>query len=411
MKDLWRRAWRADAYLLVALASALATMVLLPLTLAVALTVAVGGIGLLLLPRWFRVLGAWARAHLAYAASHLGVPAPEAALAPARDARSLRRSRTTRRLLTWMPLFTLSGLGAGLVAVLATGSVLEAALSLLWWVDPAGHEHDLYGVPIGGEGWGVALAVCAVHLATACVLARWALPPLARLHARLSVRLLTPSEAEVLTARVDELHRTRAGVVDAHGAELRRIERDLHDGTQARLVAIAMQLGVAREAVEAAESDPAVAALLRDAHRGTEEAMAELRDVIRGIYPPILADRGLDGALAALVARTTVPTRLEAEELGTLPVAVETAAFYVVTEAVSNAVRHSGAGSITVRLSRDERALRIAVRDDGSGGVDEGRGTGVSGIRHRVAALDGRVRVTSPTGGPTEVDVELPCAS
>ncbi|MEV2276197.1 histidine kinase [Nocardiopsis sp. NPDC049922] len=409
MKDLWERAWRADAYLLVAFASALATMVLLPLTLAVALTVAAGGIGLVLLPRWFRALGAWARAHLAYAASHLGVPVPEAALTPVHDIRSLPRSRTTRRLLTWMPLFTLSGLGTGLVAVFATVSVLAGAQSLFWWLHPEGYAPTLYGLPV--EGWGTALVSVAENLLVAVVLAGWALPPLARLHARLSVRLLTPSENEVLSARVAELSRTRAGVVDAHGAELRRIERDLHDGTQARLVAIAMQLGVAREALEAAESDPAVAALLRDAHRGTEEAMAELRDVIRGIYPPILADRGLDGALAALVARTTVPTRLDAEALGTLPVAVETAAYYVVTEAVANAVRHSGAESITVRLSRDDRALRVAVRDDGSGGVDEERGTGVTGIRHRVAALDGRVRVTSPMGGPTEIEVELPCAS
>ncbi|WP_116243877.1 sensor histidine kinase [Nocardiopsis sp. FIRDI 009] len=409
MKDLWERAWRSDAYLLVALVSAMATLVLLPLTLAVAVTVAAGGIGLLLLPRWFRVLGAWARAHLAHAASYLGVAVPEAALAPVDDVRSLPRSRTTRRLLTWMPLFTLSGLGTGLVAVVATASPLAAARSLLWWLFPEGWEATLYGLPV--DGWGTALAGVVIHLGVAYVLARWALPPLARLHARLSVRLLTPSEAEVLAARVDELSRTRAGVVDAHGAELRRIERDLHDGTQARLVAIAMQLGVAREAVEAAEADPAVATLLRDAHRGTEEAMAELREVIRGIYPPILADRGLAGALAALVARTTVPTRLDADDLGRLPVAVETAAYYVVTEAVANAARHSGAESITVRLTRDGHTLRVTVRDDGSGGVDETRGSGVSGIRHRVAALDGRVRVDSPAGGPTEVGVELPCAS
>ncbi|OLT26716.1 hypothetical protein BJF83_03045 [Nocardiopsis sp. CNR-923] len=130
MKDLWRRVWRADAYLLAALVSGLATLVLLPLTLAVALTVAAGGIGLVLLSWWFRGLGAWARLHLRHASSVLDVPVPEAAFTPARDIRSLPRSRTARRLLAWMPLFAPSGLGTGLVAVLATGSVLEAALSL-----------------------------------------------------------------------------------------------------------------------------------------------------------------------------------------------------------------------------------------------------------------------------------------
>ena len=218
---------------------------------------------------------------------------------------------------------------------------------------------------------------------------------------------MEPSEAETLAVQVDELQRTRADVVDTHGAELRRIERDLHDGTQARLVAIAMQLGLAQEG----EADPHIAELIERAHRGTEEAMVELRDVIRGIHPPILADRGLPGALTALAGRTTLPVRLDVTDPGELPVAVETAVYYAVTEAVTNAVRHSGATSISICLTREDGTLRAEVFDDGHGGADEEAGSGIQGVRRRVAALDGDVSVVSPAGGPTVIGMVLPCGS
>ncbi|WDZ92002.1 sensor histidine kinase [Nocardiopsis sp. HUAS JQ3] len=405
MGAVWRRALRASTYLLVVLGSGLVTLAMLPLTLAVALTIPLGGLGFVLLPRWVGLLGRWASWHQRWASRFLGVPVPRVGGREASGFRELWGRPSTRRVLLWLPAFAPTSTVLGLVGLLALAMPLSAPQYLFWWAVPREEPLQLLWLPV--LDWGTALVTGVAYAVIGCGLGLGAAVPAARAHARMTLALLAPTEAELLAARVDELSRTRADVVDAHGAELRRIERDLHDGTQARLVAIAMQLGVAREAVE----NPAVAALLRNAHEGAEEAMAELREVIQGIYPPILADRGLSGALTALAARTTVPTRLDVGELGELPVAVETAAYFVVTESVTNAVKHSGAGEVSVRLERAGGVLRVTVRDDGSGGVDEERGSGVRGLRRRVAALDGTVRVDSPAGGPTVIDVEMPCGS
>lgn len=406
MNDVWAQSLRASGYLLLAFGSGLAMLVALPLTLVVLLTVPIGGIGFLLLPPWLAAMGALATWFQGQASRLLAVQVPDVPGPGATGFRGLWREPSTRRVLLWMPVFTVVSLVAGLLGLFAVALPVSTAQFLFWWAVPEGQEPQFLWFP--ADSWGTALTTVAVQLVLGIVFFRWAVVPTATLHARLNLRLLAPTEAELLAARVDELSRTRADVVDAHGAELRRIERDLHDGTQARLVSIAMQLGVAREALA---ENPALAALLKNAHEGTEEAMTELREVIRGIYPPILADRGLAGALSALVARTTVETTLDVGELGPLPVSAETAAYFVVTEAVTNAVRHSGAREIRVRLERADGCLRVSVRDDGAGGVDESRGTGVTGIRRRVAALDGTVRVDSPAGGPTVVEVELPCGS
>ncbi|MEV8014779.1 sensor histidine kinase [Streptomyces sp. NPDC086554] len=214
-----------------------------------------------------------------------------------------------------------------------------------------------------------------------------------------------------LTERVEELTVTRAGAVAAHGAELRRIERDLHDGTQARLVSLSMRVGLAKRAYE---KDPEAAKkLLDDAQTQAEEALAELRHVVRGIHPPILTDRGLVGAVRALAAGSglDVAVREDGVEAGPrAPAAVEAAAYFVVAEALTNAAKHSGAGAASVELSRGVGVLSISVRDEGRGGADEAGGSGLLGVRRRVAALDGTVEVTSPVGGPTVIEVELPCA-
>ncbi|WP_026116554.1 sensor histidine kinase [Nocardiopsis valliformis] len=417
MRDVWGRALRACGYLLLALGAGMLTLLVLPFTLVVALTIPVSGVGLFVFPRWLRLVARWADWNRGRAARLLRVEVPELSLPAEQSVLALLRRPAMLRLLLWTPVFALVSMVFGLLGLLGPGMMLNPAQMLMWWAFPPDLQPMQFGLPI--DGWGIALGVAAVQLVAGTVITVWVVPPAARLHARLCVRLLAPSERErreELATRVDELQRTRAGVVDAHGAELRRIERDLHDGTQARLVAIAMQLGVAKEAV----ADPTVAALLEQAHTGTEEAMSELRDVIRGIYPPILADRGLPGALAALAGRTTLPVRLDVTDPGTLPVAVETAAYYAVTESVTNAVRHSGADSVTVRLSREGMTgaegkqgdlLALTVTDDGRGGVDETAGSGIQGLRRRVAALDGRVSVHSPEGGPTVIGVELPCGS
>lgn len=247
---------------------------------------------------------------------------------------------------------------------------------------------------------------------------------LADLEANWSTALLRPSPQALLAARVERLTATRADAVAAHGAELRRIERDLHDGAQARLVSLSMRIGLAKRAYD---RDPdAARRLLDDAQEQAEEALAELRHLVRGIHPPILTDRGLTGAVRALAAgsdlRVTVDVDGLADDGPRAPAAVEAAGYFVVAEALTNAARHSGSPTATVRLARTRRGLRVSVTDEGRGGVDElnaagapGRGatdeggSGLLGLRRRVAALDGTVRVSSPVGGPTVIEVELPC--
>ncbi|MZD09835.1 sensor histidine kinase [Streptomyces sp. SID5785] len=234
---------------------------------------------------------------------------------------------------------------------------------------------------------------------------------LADVDAAWSRALLGPAPgARELAARVTELTESRAGAVAAHGAELRRIERDLHDGAQARLVALSMRIGLARRAYD---KDPdAARRLLDDAQDQAEEALAELRHVVRGIHPPILTDRGLVGAVRALAAGSGLDVAVRddgVEAGGRAPAAVEAAAYFVVAEAVTNAAKHSGGPRAEVRLARTERGLTVRVADEGRGGADESGGSGLLGMRRRVAALDGNVRLSSPVGGPTVIEVELPC--
>jgi signal transduction histidine kinase len=316
----------------------------------------------------------------------------------------------TWRVLWWLCVYIATSLAFGLVVVLCLGNAVAAAFTVpLWWVFPADARLRFFFDGVSLSGWDTALTLGTVQVLTFAALTYWVVPPLTRFHARICVALLTPSAAERLAHRVEALTETRADAMKAHGAELRRIERDLHDGTQARLVAIAMRLGAARESL--GEDPETVDRLLREAHEGTEEAMAELRDVIRTIYPPILADRGLAGALAALGARSAIATRVDIGDLGRVPAAVEAVAYFTIAEALTNTAKHSQAFQSTVRVARDGELLSIEVTDDGIGGAEETLGTGLAGIRHRVLAFDGTVHIHSPAGGPTTITVSLPCGS
>jgi signal transduction histidine kinase len=211
-----------------------------------------------------------------------------------------------------------------------------------------------------------------------------------------------------LEERIDVLETTRAGAVDVQESELRRIERDLHDGAQARLVALGMNLGMAEQKL--ASDLGGARELVTEARLGVEEALRELRDLARGIHPPVLTDRGLEAAIASLTDRSPIPVFVTAAIAERPPAAVETAAYFVAAEGLTNAAKHAGATRIDVRIVREPTRLVLEVADDGRGGADPG-GSGLSGLRRRVEALDGTLTIASPSSAGTTLRAELPCVS
>ena len=228
---------------------------------------------------------------------------------------------------------------------------------------------------------------------------------LATLDARIARECFGPSERELLERRIHELAASRAAVVQAVDAERRRIERDLHDGIQQRLVALGMLLGRARRGRSPEQAD----ALLRQAHEDSRDILAELREVTWRVYPSALDSLGLEEALGGVSERCGIPVRTEFDVGGPLPQPVQTAAYFVVSESVTNAAKHSSATAVSVRVVLRGRVLTVRVQDNGKGGANPA-GSGLSGLRSRTAALDGVLRVDSPEGGPTTITAELPCA-
>jgi signal transduction histidine kinase len=296
-------------------------------------------------------------------------------------------------------------------------SVVTFAVAISWWsvalallALPA-YNSDL---PRGGAdlfGWVVrgtpALAVAVAAGLFLLVQAPHVTVGQATAQAWIGRALLGPSRRS-LTARVGELERSRSRVVAAGDTERRRIERDLHDGAQARLVSLAMELGRAK--ARFAEDPEGAKVLLDQAHEEAKAALVELRSLVRGVHPPVLSDRGLDAALSGLAALCPVPVTVEVE-LGARPSStVEAVAYFVVAESLTNVAKHSGARRATVVVRSEGHGLRVFVRDDGRGGADPA-GAGLSGLADRVQAMDGRLTVSSPPGGPTLIEVELPCGS
>ncbi|GAA1311689.1 sensor histidine kinase [Saccharothrix xinjiangensis] len=227
-------------------------------------------------------------------------------------------------------------------------------------------------------------------------------------HAALARAVLGPSRTSLLSAETERLSASRARGVEAAEAERRRIERDLHDGAQQRLVAVAMGLGRARGKLD---TDPESArALIAEAHADAKLAISELRDLARGIYPSVLGDRGLDAALSSLAARCPVPVAVEVDVEPRPPTAVESTAYFTVAEALTNLAKHSGATAAHVSVTRTENSVVVEVVDDGRGGAQARPGGGLAGLADRAATIDGVVVVLSPVGGPTVIRAELPCA-
>jgi signal transduction histidine kinase len=338
------------------------------------------------------------------AALVLGGPIAAAYRPPSEDRRIAARLRAAAhdpqrwKDLAYLVMLGEVGLVCGTIWAVLWGMALGSlTLPAWWWAMPDDalylwFQIDTFQESIGAAAIGVACLPVAV----------FAQRPLALAQAHLARWLLGPS----LAARVERLTETRAGAVDAAAAELQRIERDLHDGAQARLVALAMDLGMAEERFH---RDPEGAReLVGEAHREAKRALSELRDLARGMRPSLLAERGLGPAITALAARSPVPIAATIDVPRKPPAQVETAAWFVVSEALANAAKHSGARRAAVWLSVRGGNLQVEVVDDGRGGADPG-GAGLKGLAQRVEALDGTLEVDSPPGGPTVMRALLPC--
>ncbi len=309
--------------------------------------------------------------------------------------------------LAWHLFVSIFTFAAGVVALTLWASALWAIAYPFYWsfvprsaLPELGNQRlDTWQFAIAVLGAGIALAVLTAWI---CAAMAWAQVALARI-------FLAPSDRQRLAARVEDLTRTRAAAADVQAAELQRIERDLHDGAQARLVAVTMELGRARERLD---DDPELAReLVESAHREAAAAIVELRELVAGIFPAVLADRGLDAAVSSVASASSVPVTVHVSVDGRLPAAAEVVAYFVVAEAIANVGKHSHAEHAAIRIDRSGDLVVVEVEDDGDGGADRSNGSGLRGLADRVAALDGRLLVSSPTGGPTIVRAEIPCVS
>ena len=231
---------------------------------------------------------------------------------------------------------------------------------------------------------------------------------LAKLDQLLIRSLCSPSPQGLLNQRVNALEESRSASVQSAASELRRIERDLHDGAQQHLVSVAMQLGMVKERLTDG-TDPETVELINSAHRDAKQAIVELRDLVRGIHPAVLTDRGLDAAVSALAARSPVAVEVQNGVTERLPQAVEATAYFVIAEALTNIAKHSQATSATVRLSKEINRIVIEVTDDGIGGAHDDTDGGLRGLRDRVRSIEGDMTISSPIKGPTRIIVNLPC--
>ena len=320
-----------------------------------------------------------------------------------RRLRRLVSERATRRQFGYAVIRGPLGAVEAFLIILAWSAVLTLlGLPVLsWWLL---HRWQVSApVPYFGEMIGAAV-LGLLLLPLPALLTRG----LASLDVAVARYLIGPGGSTDQTERISELERSRARVVDAAEAERRRIERDLHDGAQQRLVSLAMNLGRAK--ARFADDPDAAREIIDQAHTEAKEALAELRNLVRGVHPPVLTDRGLDAAISGLAALCPVPVTVRAGTGPRPPASAEAIAYFVVAEALTNVAKHAHASRADVSVTRHGDVLRVLIRDDGVGGADP-RGQGLAGLADRLAGVDGRLSVRSPAGGPTAIEAELPCKS
>lgn len=391
--DRLRRLPAALGYLAVGAATSLLSLFAV-IGLGVVAAMSLIGVGIPAIPEAIRMLRPLFGFERRRAAARLGTPV-EAVYRPLTG--NLNQQLTTvfadpanRRDIGWLVLHAATGLVSAILAFALPVSAINQLLIPLYWQLLPGTAN--FGFVV--DSWTTALLSVLIAVPVGALALQ--IPVFAGWQARAARLLLGPGAGAVLADRVAELTATRAAALDAHGAELRRIERDLHDGAQARIAAVIMQLGLADQL---RDQDPRAAdGLVRKAQDTATAALAELRDVVRSVYPPVLSDRGLASAVSALAARSPIPCAIDPDGVGRRPAAVEAAAYFVIAEALTNATKHSVADHISIVLGGTAETLSVEITDDGIGGAKETEGGGLAGIRRRLSA-EGTGRQGGPVPG------------
>jgi signal transduction histidine kinase len=401
--------WLALIHVLAGLFTGLAALVVVMtgLSLGIGLAVVWVGVPVLVGVYWFcRWFAGTERARYALL---LGVVLPPPPRLPAdggwwrRARRALAAPSFYRALAYSLLRVPVSVMQLVLVTVAWSLALAMVTLPAYGWALPLGGAHTGSYV-VRGPGVAAAVAAGVVLL----LAAPWVTRVKAVSDVWLGRWLLSSGGRSELAARIGELETSRAAVVGAAEVERRRIERDLHDGAQQRLVSLAMELGRAKAKFA---TDPGAAeGIVSQAHEQAKEALAELRNLVRGVHPPVLTDRGLDAALSGLAALSPVPVTVRVNLPQRPPAQLEAIAYFVVAEALTNVAKHARASRAEVAVTRSGGLLTVMISDDGTGGADPG-GEGLSGLAGRVAGVDGRLLITSPLGGPTTIEVALPCES
>jgi signal transduction histidine kinase len=401
-----RSSWMATFQVMSGAAVAIITLsvmfALAAVAVVVGLTVVLAAVPFVAMLACSDVFAAWQRSRLA---AFTGVMIPITTVLPRNSDATLLSDllRAARQLSTWRHIAyhlfvgpVLAAIGATVVACAWSGALLLTARPLLVLLTPG-----ITGTNAAKDAAVTGAGVLLIFVAP------WVARGAARLDTATATVMLGPTRAD----EVRRLAESRAAAVSAADAERQRIGRDLHDGTQQRLVSMAMRLGLALATMDGLPDD--ARKVIQRAHEDAKEALKELRDLVQGLHPAILADRGLDAALSGIAARAPLPVALSVDLLPgrKVPVATEAVAFFIVSETLTNTAKHARATRASVSVTQRRRGLTITIEDDGSGGADPARGSGLRGLTQRAASVDGTLHIHSPEGGPTVITAELPCGS